>query len=27
VGYMQLDLVESRKLITEADYQEGLALA
>jgi chromate transporter len=27
VGYMQRDLVESRKWITEADYQEGLALA
>jgi chromate transporter len=27
VGYMQRDLVESRKWITKADYQEGLALA
>src|SRR6266700_86537 len=27
VGYMQRDLVESRKWIAEADYQEGLALA
>ena len=27
VGYMQRDLVEGRKWITEADYQEGLALA
>src|SRR5712691_6447184 len=27
VGYMQRDLVEGRKWIAEADYQEGLALA
>src|SRR5215470_1739043 len=27
VGYMQRDLVESRRWIAEADYQEGLALA
>ena len=27
VGYMQRDLVEQRKWITEADYKEGLALA
>lgn len=27
VGYMQRDLVEERKWITEADYKEGLALA
>src|SRR6266487_4701167 len=27
VGYMQHDLVEGRKWIAEADYQEGLALA
>src|SRR6266487_4123235 len=27
VGYMRRDLVESRKWISEADYQEGLALA
>src|SRR6266699_1566221 len=27
VGYMQHDLVEGRKWIVEADYQEGLALA
>jgi chromate transporter len=27
VGYMRRDLVESRKWIAEADYQEGLALA
>ena len=27
VGYMQRDLVESRKWIAEADYKEGLALA
>src|SRR5260221_10821749 len=27
VGYMQRDLVESRKWIAEADYQESLALA
>src|SRR5229473_3427767 len=27
VGYMQRDLVEQRAWISEADYQEGLALA
>jgi chromate transporter len=27
VGYMRRDLVEGRKWIAEADYQEGLALA
>src|SRR3989475_3624057 len=27
VGYMQRDLVESRKWISEADYKEGLTLA
>ncbi len=27
VGYMQCDLVEGRRWITEADYKEGLALA
>ena len=27
VGYMQRDLVENRKWISEADYKEGLALA
>src|SRR5437588_8939941 len=27
VGYMRRDLVESRRWITETDYQEGLALA
>ena len=27
VGYMQRDLVEDRKWISEADYKEGLALA
>src|SRR5262245_60717885 len=27
VGYMRRDLVESRQWVSEADYQEGLALA
>jgi chromate transporter len=27
VGYMQRDLVENRKWISESDYKEGLALA